>query len=138
MRYSELTSLRKKFLLPTLALTVLLIGGLGLFFAVSNNASMRTMMDSKGNAVADFMQKISISYYSNFDFLSLEEFVKEVARDPEVTFAVFYDTQGNPLTKASVKPGDTSLLAIYQRLIQADNGTQLGSLQLGYSKKKLD
>ncbi|MGE5750865.1 MAG: methyl-accepting chemotaxis protein [Nitrospirota bacterium] len=138
MRYSELTSLRKKFLLPTLALTVLLLGGLGLFFAVSSNASMRTMMDSKGNTVADFMQKISISYYANFDFLSLEEFVKEVVRDPEVTFAVYYDTKGNPVTKASVKPENNSSLTIYQRLIQADNGTQLGSLELGYSKKKLD
>lgn len=138
MRYSALTSLSRKFLLPTLALTVLLLGGLGLFFAVSNNASMRIMMNSKGNSVADFMQKISISYYSSFDFLSLEDFVTEVAKDPEVKFAVFYDAKGNPLTKASVEPANTLPLAIYQRAIRADNGTLLGSLKLGYSKKKLD
>jgi methyl-accepting chemotaxis protein len=138
MRYSELKSLGKKFLLPTLALTVLLLGGLGVFFAVSNNASMRTMMDSKGNAVADFLQKISSSYYANFDFLSLEEFVKEVGRDPEVTFAVFYDVNGNALTRQYAEPANTSSLAIYQRTVLADDGTQLGSLKLGYSKKKLD
>ncbi len=138
MRFMNLTSLRRKFLLPTLALTVFLIGGLGLFFAVSSNASMRTMMDSKGNALADFMQKISVSYYSNFDFLSLEDFVKEVAKDRDVTFAVFYDTNGKPVTKESVEPSNTSSLTIYNRQIVAGNGMPLGSLKLGYSKKRLN
>jgi len=137
MKIMTMNSISKKFLVPTLALAAALLAGLGLFMAASTNASIRSLMDSKGNAVADFMNKISKTCYSNFDFLTLEEYVKEITKDPEVAFAVFYDPQGKPLTRISEAPSDTSSFLLYERTIKADSGTLLGSLKLGYHKKNL-
>jgi len=52
-------SIRKIFLIPTMCLCILLIGGLGTLLSINNSSAIHSMMDSKGNAMARFMAKIS-------------------------------------------------------------------------------
>ncbi|CAK0745653.1 methyl-accepting chemotaxis protein [Gammaproteobacteria bacterium] len=103
--------------------------------SINTNASIHFLMDSKGHTIAEFMSKISVTNYSNFDFLALENYVKEISKDPEVAFAVFYDLQHRPVTKESVEPSDTSEFMVYEKAIQMETGEALGSLKLGYRQE---
>jgi methyl-accepting chemotaxis protein len=128
-----LNTISKKFLLPTLALTLLSLSGLGFFTVLTNNSALSGVIHSKGNAIADFMSKISVSSYQNFDFLALESLASEMSKDPEVAFAIFYDPENKPLTKGQ-KPKTTSSLMVFDRKIIDEKGVLLGSLQVGYKK----
>lgn len=123
----------RQFLAPTLAL----VAGLGIFLTVNTALSLRGALASKGNAMADFMAKIGVTSYQNFDFLSLDEYVKDITKDPEIAFAVFTDAQSKPVTKASVEPASSSSLMVFERTITASGGSGLGHLKLGYRRDAL-
>ena len=137
MKLLKLNSIGKKFLVPTIALTILLLGGIGAFMTVKNNKSIETMMKSKGNAIADFMTKISAEYYFNFDYEALEEFVKDISKDPEIEYAVFYDDKDKPLTKSSTAKEDNSSLIVFERDIIDADSVQHGRLKIGYNTSNL-
>ena len=123
--------IRKQFLVPMLALTALLLTCLGIFMAFSATASLRSAMQSKGNSIVDFMAKISATNYQNYNFDSLDEYVKEIQKDPDVAFALFSDPHGKPLTKAAEKQDEKDLL-LFEREIKAGDGPALGTLRIGY------
>ena len=82
----SLNTINKKFLIPTLILTVILLSGLGAIMVEKNHATTRSVMESKGNAMADLLAQISINYIMNYDLSALEGFVKETLKDQEVAF----------------------------------------------------
>jgi methyl-accepting chemotaxis protein len=133
----KLNSINKKFLIPTLTLTFVLLCILGLIMAMNSRASIRSLMDSKGNAVADFITEFSADYFAIFDFSDFENFVKALEGDPEVEYAIFYNPDNEPLTDISEVPEDTSDLIIYNRDILDEEGNPLGRLELGYNKHGL-
>lgn len=132
-----LNTISKKFLLPTLTLSVVLLFVLGMFMAKNNSGSIRTMMDSKGDAVADFIMKFSSEYFAIFDFSDFENFVKALETDEGVEFAAFYNARMDPLSDTSGIPEDTSSLLVYERQIKDEAGNLLGYLKLGYNQKTL-
>jgi methyl-accepting chemotaxis protein len=95
------------------------------------------MMDSKGAAVADFIAGVSADYFAIFDFQDFENFVKALENDPEVNFAVFYNSDEKPLTGIDKIPEDLSSVIIYDRTITDMEGNVLGYLKVGYSNKSL-
>ena len=131
-------SISKKFLVPTLALSVLLFLGLGIFMTHKNKTSIISMMDSRGESVAGFVSKLSAEYFAIFDFNDFEKFVKALQSDPEVSFAVFYNSKKEPMTSIAKIPKDTSSLLVYEREIKDDQGNVLGSLKVGYNKTNLN
>lgn len=104
-----------------------------------NHTTIRSLMESKGNALADTFSQISASYVMNFDLQALETFVKVALKDPDVVFVVFYDIEKKPLTETSKPPSDTTSLSIYNREIQSlrGDGKPVGYLQIGYSQEAL-
>jgi methyl-accepting chemotaxis protein len=118
-------------------MSAVLLSVLGIFMARNNNASIQMMMDSKGDAVAHFVEKVSAEYFAIFDFNDFENFVKALESDPEVEFAVFYNDKMEPLTKTDKLPKDSSSLIIYDRQIIGGGGDVLGYMKLGYNKHKL-
>ena len=135
----RLNSISKKFLIPNLIFMVILLGGLGALMINRNHATIRSLMESKGNALADTLAQISASYVMNFDLQALEMFVKVALKDPDVVFVVFYDADKAPLTENSKPPSDTSSLSIYDREIHSlrEDQTPVGHLQIGYSQETL-
>jgi len=134
-----LNTLNKKFLIPTLILTVILLGGLGAIMVEKNHATMRSIMESKGNAMADLLAQISVNYIMNYDLSALEGFVKETLKDSEVVYVVFYDADKKPLTEISKETKDNTSLFVYEREIRdrQENDKLLGFLKLGYSQQTL-
>ncbi|MBI5097628.1 MAG: methyl-accepting chemotaxis protein [Nitrospirae bacterium] len=129
----RLNTISKKLLVPTLALTLLLTCSIGILLMINNYSTIHSMMDSKGNAMASFMAKISAEYYANFDFLALEDFVKEISKDTEIEFAVFYNEKNEPITKVNNKSQDISKLMVFERDIMDKESKVIGHLRLGYN-----
>jgi len=135
MHFFKLDTIGKKLLIPVTALTMILLIGLGTSMIVTTQSSVQSMMDSKGNSLANLLEKISASYIVNYDFPALEGFVQEATKDPDVAFAVFYDAGGKVLTKNSKIPSDTSSLLLYKRDIKDQDGkTTAAILKIGYNK----
>ena len=138
MRFLRLDTIGKKLLIPITALTMILLIALGTSMILNTQSSVQSMMDSKGNSLANLLEKISASYIINYDFPALEGFVQEAIKDPDVAFAVFYDAGGKVLTHNSKIPSDTASLAVYQRDIKGQDGkTTEAVLKIGYSKNTL-
>ncbi len=137
MSFLKLDTIGKKLLIPVTALTMILLIGLGTSMILNTQSSVQSMMDSKGNSLANLLEKISASYIINYDFPALEGFVQEAIKDPDVAFAVFYDAGGKILTQNSKIPSDTSSLAVYKRDIKGQDGKTAAVLKIGYSKNTL-
>jgi len=133
----KLDTIGKKLLIPITALTMVLLVGLGTSMILNNQSSVQSIMDSKGNSLANLLEKISAPYIINFDFPALEGFVQEATKDPDVVFVVFSDAAGKALTSNSKEPPDTASLALYKRDIKGQDGSKAAVLKIGYSKSTL-
>ncbi len=125
--------------MPTLIFIVILLSGLGKIIVDKNQTTVRSLMDSKGNAMAGLLAQISVNYLMNYDLSALEGFVRETLKDPEVAFVIFYDADKKALTENSKVPISIGSLLIYDREIRDPQASDrlLGYLKLGYSDKTL-
>ncbi|MDA8432252.1 MAG: methyl-accepting chemotaxis protein [Nitrospiraceae bacterium] len=133
MTLFHFSNVRTKFIVPMLLLTVLLLSLLGTFMAINNISAMTRMVETKADSTADFMAKISVPSYANFDYIALDNLVKEAMREPAVDFAVFYDTENKPLTKEPADIGPS--FRVLDRKIVGESGLPLGRLKIGFNKK---
>jgi methyl-accepting chemotaxis protein len=95
------------------------------------------MMQSKGEAVADFVSRVSAEYFAIFDFQDFDNFINALESDSEVDFAVFYNAERVPMVETDRVPEDISSHMIYERKITDKDGELLGYLELGYNKENL-
>jgi methyl-accepting chemotaxis protein len=137
MRLLKLDTIGKKLMIPITALTMILLVGLGTSMILNTRSSVQSMMDSKGNSLANLLEKISAPYIINYDYPALDGFVQEAIKDPDVAFAVFHDAGGQTLTRNSKVPSDISALAIYERDIKGEDGKKAAILKIGYNKNTL-
>jgi methyl-accepting chemotaxis protein len=128
----------KKFLVPTLLISVLLLGGLGWFLRYSNNNTLRSTFDIRANAVADFICNFCSEYFLFFDFNDFENIRKAVLSDPDVEFFMIYNENGEPLIEEKSLPDDVSGLMVYEREIKGEGGTVFGSIKVAYTNDTLD
>jgi methyl-accepting chemotaxis protein len=134
----KFNTMSKKFLIPTLFFTVIMLGGLGAFMVKKNNDTVRSMINSKANTVIDLLAAISTTYILNYDLHALEGFVTETLNDREVVFAIFLDPNKKPLTENSSEPQKATLKhSVYDREIKGPNGAVLGHIKIGYSEEGL-
>jgi methyl-accepting chemotaxis protein len=124
-------SLAARFLSTTLALVVLVVGGLGVFLAARAARNIRASLDSKGNAVATLLENVGAGYLENFDYVPLDRLVADVRKDPEVAFVAVRDEHGKQVTKDAA-PEDGSAFILFARTFKTADGRPLGDLRLGY------
>jgi len=137
MSLAKFKTLGWRLMIPAVALTILMLGTVGTVMIVRQQAGTRSMIDSKGQALANLLEKISVPYIDNYDYPSLDGFVQEAVKDPEVAFVVFLDAKNKLVTRSSVEPSDVSHLLVYEREIKATSGKPIGSLRLGYSLENM-
>ena len=131
-------SVGKQFLVGGILFTVALVFAIAVVSIRTGGATLRQQMDVRGQAMVHYMSKTSLFYYRNYDLGALEGFVKEITRDPEVAYAVFFDDKRKPLTTSSQVPADTSPLLVYEQDIRDEVGTLLGRVALGYRTTLFD
>lgn len=131
-------SLGIRMMVPILVLTSLLLSGLGIIMLKRNNENSQALMISKGEALINLLEEISVPYIVNYDYPSLDSFVKQAIRDQEVAFLVFYDTKGKSLTTNSKESPDTSGQMLFERQIKdPESKVTLGLVKMGFSQENL-
>lgn len=129
-----LNSINRKLLVPTILLTVLILCLVGVVVAIKSKSDIEAIMNSRGETIADFISKMSASYISNFDFLSIENIVAETAKDPDVDYVTVVDREGKVLAG---KKDATSKDLYYESKIVGSSGEDLGTVRINYKKDKL-
>src|SRR6185369_7291410 len=125
-------SIRGRFLILTTLLILTLFGGLGAFIAYQNSSEIRKSLDSKAGSVADLASLTGSEYLANFNFIGLDNLVQDILKDPEVSFAGFYNDKKELVTKSPV-PADASSLKVVERVLKSSDGSaSLGILKIGY------
>ncbi len=136
----RLNTIKTKFLAFTVALTIVLLGGQGLYTVKSSNDFAFSMMNARGKSMADFMEKIGLTYISYYNVVALDTFAQQAAKDPDIVFAAYYDDQKRPLTQDLEhfkEPALTGAMLAYERPIKDPDGRLLGHLKLYYNQKTL-
>jgi len=126
-------SLAARFLVPTLTLAALVVGGLGGFLAVRGSRAIRASLDSKANAVATLLENIASGYLLNFDYLALDALVADVRQDPDVAFVTVHDEKAKLLTKVA-PPQNLAPFIVVERGLSDGNGRPLGKVRIGYRR----
>ncbi len=134
--FERLTSISSKFLVTTISLVLVCIGGLGIFIAINGAQAIRSALNSKGEAITELTYQVSRVYLTNFDYLSLDGLVENIMHDPEVKFAVFYNDKKELLTKQK-EPDNTAALIVFQREIKDGSDSVVGYLKIGYTKESV-
>ncbi len=134
----SLNTINKKILIPVLSLAFILLIGLGVFMTQSNRSTMRSMMESKGDGIADIFAKFSTDYFAFFDFQDFENIVMAMEADPDIDHAAFYNSDWEPLTHVEEKSEDFSDLMLVQREIRDKDGNILGYMKIAFKTDRLE
>ena len=136
-----LNTINKKILIPVLSLVFIMLLCLGLLMTRSNSRSMQAMMDSKAEGIATIISSFSAEYFAFFDFSDFENIVRALEQDPEISHAVFYNSDQEALTKkkdkAEDKDEDLASMMTVNREIKDAEGNLLGSLSIAFKKDNL-
>jgi methyl-accepting chemotaxis protein len=127
----KVRSIRGRFLTLTTILILALFGGLGAFIAYQNSSEIRKSLDSKAGSVADLASLGGAEHMANFNFIALDNLVQDIVKDPEVSFAGFYNDKKELVTKSPVPESATSLKVV-ERALKSQDGAALGTLKIGY------
>ena len=132
-----LNTINKKILIPVLSLVFIMLLCLGLLMTRSNSRSMQAMMDSKAEGIATIISSFSAEYFAFFDFSDFENIVMALEQDPEISHAVFYNSDQEALTKKKDKAEDLASMMTVNREIKDAEGNLLGSLSIAFKKDNL-
>lgn len=92
------TGIRFKFLGIVFVALFVMSTGLSIFNAFNNRALLKQSLVSKGQSLASYMAKISVEGLIMNNFEKLDELAGEVAKDPEIAYAIVYDKNDKPVT----------------------------------------
>jgi len=131
-------TINKKILIPVLTLTFILLIGLGVFMTQNNRLTMKAMMNSKGDGIADIFTKFSADYFAFFDFQDFENIVTAMQADPDIDHAVIFNSDYEPLTQVKETTEDMPNLMLVERAIKDKDGNLLGHMKIAFKKDRLE
>ncbi|MDO9042481.1 MAG: methyl-accepting chemotaxis protein [Desulfocapsaceae bacterium] len=130
--------LRPKIIIATVLMTAILLLSLGGFMMFRSNHLMQGALDSKALSLVTLAEQISGPYINNYDYPALDAFVKEVIKDADVEWVVFFDGKGTALTKNSQEKPTSAQSVLVEREIKDPAGvTIIGRLKFSYSKESV-
>jgi methyl-accepting chemotaxis protein len=137
LKLNSLT-LRSKIITATVLMTTILLLSLGAFMMFKSNRLMQGALDSKALSLATLAEQIAGPYINNYDYPALDAFVKEVIKDSDVEWVVFFDGKGTVLTVNSKEKPATVQSVLIEREIKDQSGkTVIGRLKFSYSKESV-
>jgi methyl-accepting chemotaxis protein len=92
-------------------------------------------LESKATSLVNLIEPVGGSYLNNYDYSSIESLIKELIKDSDVEWVVFFDDKGIALTKSSQEQPATAQSVLVEREIKSQDGkTVNGRLKFSYSK----
>jgi len=99
---------------------------------------MQQSLDSKALSLIALVEQVGIPYINNFDFPALDVLVKEIVKDPDVEWLVFYDAKGALLTKNSQEKPVTARSVLVERTVVNPGGKDvIARLKFSYSTQRV-
>ncbi len=92
-----------------------------------SRANLYTRLDGKGELLADLLAETASGLILNYNFETLEKLAIQLALDPDVVFAEFFNESGGPIN--TVEPGGEKEYKSIERQIVLD-GTPVGRMRL--------
>lgn len=137
LKLNSLT-LRSKIIAATVLMTAILLMSLGAFMMFRSNRLMQSALDSKALSLATLAQQIAGPYINNYDYPALDAFVKEVIKDSDVEWVVFFDGKGTVLTTNSQeKPATAHSILVEREIKDQDSKNVIGQLKFSYSRESV-
>ncbi|MCX7991205.1 MAG: methyl-accepting chemotaxis protein [Proteobacteria bacterium] len=127
-------SLRLKFQVPTLSIVFFLMIILGSAMTINSYLSAKESVHHNAEEMINYLSKISATFYANYDYQSLENFINEIKKSDEVDYAVYYNDQDNPITKM---PDNEKSYLVLKSEIKSESGIKLGYLKIGFNDNTL-
>ena len=91
---SRIIPLRYRFILMTTATLVLLLGVLSLILGTLQSRTIRSQIEKRGLAIARNLAATSLSDLLRYDYITLEQAVNQIARDPALANVIVHDKEG--------------------------------------------
>ncbi len=133
-----MNTVNKKILFPVLSLVFVLLICLGIFMTRNSTKSMQSMMDSKANGITTIFASFAADYFAFFDFSDFESMVKALEKDPDISHAVFFNSEMEPLTHNQDSGEDFSKqLKVSREIIDGDDNL-LGYLEIVFKTESLE
>jgi hypothetical protein len=129
-------TLGRRVQLPANLISLVLLVMLGGLLLHNSLEEGRRRIADKAGAMGDFLAKAGATYLVNSDLKALESFTRQLARDDDFTYLVFFDEKGRPLTTTA--PTDRQPAGKWKRDITDSAGKKIGSLELDYSFQSLE
>jgi len=131
-------SMRGKILAATVSATAVLLLSLGAFMMYRSNIMIQKTLDARALSLIALVEQVGIPYISNFDFPALDVLVKEIVKDPDVEWLVFYDAKGAVLTKNSQeKPASAHSILKEKTIINPGGNDVIAKLKFSYSTQRV-
>ena len=131
-------SIKGKILAATVAATAILLLCLGAFMMVRSSKLMQMAIDSKVQSLIALAEQVGIPYIGNYDYPALDMLVREIVKDGDVEWLVFFDAKGGALTKNSQEKPATAHSVLVERSLMAQGGKEaLGKLKFSYSTSRV-
>jgi methyl-accepting chemotaxis protein len=137
MMNRRFSSIKKKFLVITIALLVLVFGAVGVLTAIQSSTAIRLSLTSKGSSVTELAGLMSTEYLENLNLTGIENLTANILQDPEVGFVAFYDEKNQLLTQQGVPGGASSLLVFERELKSMYDNRPMGHLKIGFRKDSI-
>lgn len=136
MQFFQGLSLSRKIIIPVVAVSSVVLLGFGITVLDRKNEAVATALESKAESIANFLQKASVTYYSNYDLNALQHFAKDLSADPDIAAVAFYDNKGKSVTDETGfdVPG---AVALTREVKEPETGNLLGTLKLAYKTDRV-
>ena len=132
-------TLRAKILLATVAMTAILLMGLGAFMINRSQLILYDALESKAHSLVSLFAKVSAPYISNYDYPALDLLVQEAIKDPDVEWFVVQDEKGKVLTtKSQEKPATPESVLVDREIKDQEGKAVLGRLKFSYSENRVN
>lgn len=123
-------------------------------------AQMQEQLVERGRLLGHFVSRISTEAILAYDFVSLDSYVQDLSRRPDIVFGVIFDTRGRPLThyfdadnpqvktlargqafpsvQALVEAAERSPAVLVERFPIVERDHPLGEVVVGISRARLE
>ena len=137
MSFMQGWKLTKKFLVSILLVLAAVMTIMVVVLSIHQKGVLTAELNDKGKNTAGFLAGISAEPILNYNFLFLESYVRDVARDQDIVYVVIRDMKGNPLAAMKEEPKDMAGILEFTAKIMHEND-QIGIVKIGYSTHPID
>jgi methyl-accepting chemotaxis protein len=135
--------LTKKFLVSILLVLTVVMTVMVIVLSIHQKGVLIEELDKKGKNTAEFLAGIAGEPLLSYNFMYLQNYVRDVARDKEVVYALIEDRQGKSLASYAEKTKGGEADRASEEILEVTapilmNKDQIGMIRIGYSTDNIN